>query len=89
MSTSASALVLVRDSPSQESVSSSHGEPMRRKRPNTREGRRRLVELTAILKIRSIRKSEREAVTKELDSLAPVLSAAPTNSPEVVTVETA
>jgi hypothetical protein len=61
---------------------------MRRKRPRTREGRRRLVELTAILKIRSIRKSEREAATKEINALAPLLSAAPTNSPEL-TVETA
>jgi hypothetical protein len=44
-----------------------------RKRPSTREGRRRLVELRAILKIRSIRKAERIAAQNELDALAPIV----------------
>ena len=39
------------------------------KRPSTREGRRRLVELRAILKIRSTRKSERIEAERELAEL--------------------
>jgi len=55
-----------------------------RKRPTSREGRRRLVELRAILKIRSIRKSERVAAQNELDALAPVvLHTSKTESTEV------
>jgi hypothetical protein len=55
----------------------------RQRRPTTREGRRRLVELRAILKIRSIRKAERIATQEELDSLAPLLHTAQRQTPEV------
>jgi hypothetical protein len=54
------------------SVFVGHGAIMR-KRPTSREGRRRLVELRAILKIRSIRKAERIAAQVEVDALAPIV----------------
>ena len=53
-----------------------------RKRPTSREGRRRLVELRAILKIRSIRKMERIAAQEELDALAPLLHTPKTGNAE-------
>jgi len=62
---------------------------MKRKRPSTREGRRRLVELTALLRIRSTRKSEREKALRELDALAPILPSVQTQSPNVVSGQTA
>jgi hypothetical protein len=62
---------------------------MKRKRPSTREGRRQLVELTALLRIRSTRKSEREKALRELDALAPILPPVQTRSPKVVSGQTA
>src|SRR6266446_4018442 len=65
-----------------DSVSVGHGAIMR-KRPTSREGRRRLVELRAILKIRSIRKAERVAAQEELDALAPLVSVSHTPKTDV------
>jgi hypothetical protein len=45
----------------------------KRKRPTTREGRRRLTELRSILRIRHIRKASKVATQRELDALAPIL----------------
>jgi hypothetical protein len=45
----------------------------KRKRPTTREGRRRLIELRSMLRIRRIRKADKVATLKELDALAPIL----------------
>lgn len=53
----------------------------KRKRPTTREGRRRLTELRSMLRIRNIRKGAKAATRRELDALAPVLQPASNEVP--------